>query len=125
MAKAIQLGILLLFCISALAQTSITGTFKYPDGTNVTGYVTIALIRSTVTNNCHTPVQIVTVGQKKVSITNGTLGTLALYATTCIAPAQSYKVVVYDNQRTVLYRTSWVVPDSTPPVNVTVLEPTQ
>jgi len=66
-------------------QTAITGTFQHPDGTNVTGQVSVQLTLPTVTNSCTSPVQVSTLRPIYVAITGGTLGTLSLYPSTCLS----------------------------------------
>jgi hypothetical protein len=120
-----SMGVLLIGCaLTGLcrAQTNIVGSFRYPDTNVVNGYVTIELTKATVTNNCYTPVQLMTFKQKKVNIVNGVLGTLALYPTSCMSPLQSYVVRVYDSSKRLLYKTAWSVPYSISNVDVTVLE---
>jgi hypothetical protein len=74
-----------LFCHDGRAQSIITGTFRQPNGTGITGYITVALIKPTVTNSCNTPSAVTTLQQITVAITNGTLGSLSLYPNSCLS----------------------------------------
>lgn len=109
------LGLLLglLFVVStANAQVTITGSFKNPDGTAVSGRVLISLARPTVTVSCPTT-QVVTLRQVTVRVTSGTLGSLSLYPSTavCMSPTQNYVVYVYDSGNRLLYKSFWSVPN--------------
>lgn len=113
----------LIFVVNLSAQlTAITGTFKAPDGALINGQVIIRLTRSTATNMCGTPVQVITFKTVYVRITNGTLGTLNLYATRCLCltytgavcakTAPAYDVEVQDSRNQTLYRSRWTVPNT-------------
>lgn len=118
----LRLGILLLLVYEACqGQVSISGTFKYPDSSNVTGKVVVSLTRSTVVDTCAGN-QVVTFTPVTVQITNGTLGPLILPATAClclklsatkcIMPLPSYLVKVYGKLNALLYMSNWVVPNT-------------
>ena len=70
----------------AEAQTTITGTFKNPDGSGVTGRALVSLQKSTVVNGCSAR-QVMTIQQISTKITNGTLGSLSLWPSTCLSVA--------------------------------------
>lgn len=103
---------LLLFSVAALAQqTTITGTFRNPDGSSVNGKVTIQLLRNAiVTNTCSTPAQVISFTQLTRSITNSIMAPLQLYPNTCFVPSQNYLVYVYDSNNKQLYKGQWLVP---------------
>src|ERR1017187_8004316 len=113
--------LLLPICLSAQLIT-VTGTFKGPDGTAFNGKVAISLARATVTNSCVSPVQVTSFRQVIVKITNGTLGTLQLYASSCLQPPQPcgangmqagcYQIAVYNSSNVLMYRGHWRVPNS-------------
>jgi hypothetical protein len=115
--------LLLPICLSAQLIT-ISGTFKGPDGTALNGKVTISMARATVTNSCVSPVQITSFRQVIVKITNGTLGSLQLYASTCLQPPQPcganglqagcYQIAVYNSSNVLMYRGHWRVANSSP-----------
>lgn len=73
--------------VTLAAQVSITGTFNNPDGTGVNGRLLVSLAKSTVTNSCQGN-QVMTWTQNQVKITNGTLGSLSLWASTCLSVAK-------------------------------------
>ena len=127
-----KLALLLLLATPISAQlVTVSGTFKNPDGTTLTGKAVVSLPRSTVTNTCTTPNQIVSFRQVTVAITNGVLGTLQLYPSSCLSPAQPctvnhqltkgcYTVEIMNGLNQVMYRSSWVVPGSS--ANVTAVD---
>lgn len=81
----IALGLVMAwFCKDGKAQSTITGTFKQPNGTGITGHLTVALTKPTVTNSCSTTA-VATIQQITVAITNGTLGSLSLYPNSCLS----------------------------------------
>lgn len=92
--------------------TAISGTFKTPDGTAITGYVLISIKKPAVANLCSGSIVNVSIKKTKVSITSGTLGAVSLYPTTCLTPAQPYTVEVYDSNKVLLYRGTWTVPNT-------------
>ena len=109
------LPVLLFLLVSAFAhaQTTITGTFKAPDGTPITGHVEVRLSRSVgVINTCTTPARIVAFKTLIVKITGGTLGALSLYPNVCLNPSSPYTVRVYDSSSTMLYQSKWLVPNT-------------
>lgn len=114
--------LLLLLALPLAGQTvAIQGTFHYPNAVTVNGYLTVALTRTTAMNTCVKPARLVTFQSVRVQITNGTMGALTLYKTSCLSPSVPYRVRVYDRAGKMLYQGSWTVPDSTPPVDVTLL----
>jgi hypothetical protein len=119
MVKAIQLGILSLFCISALAQTPLTGQFKYPDGTGINGYALLTLDKSSATG-CSIPSQVQTSKPQRINIVNGSMGAISVFSTTCTTLA--YNVAVYDSNRNQLYRGIWIVPVNTAAINIADVE---
>lgn len=111
--KWIFVGLVVLgFSAAAHCQTAISGTFKYPDGTVLNGRVEISLKRNAVKNLCSSPVNVVSFQTVKVLVTAGTLGSLSLYATSCLTPQQPYTVKVFDSRNTMLYQASWTVPNT-------------
>jgi hypothetical protein len=73
-----------LLACSASGQVTITGTFQNPDGTPVNGSVRIILTQPNVTNTCGTSRLVSVFAPVVAQITNGNLGSLDLYATTCL-----------------------------------------
>ena len=96
----------------AVAQVSISGAFRYPDTTGVTGTLKVSLTQSPVTLSCGSTPQVLTFKAIIVKITNGTLGPLSLYPTVCMSPEQKYVVEVKDSKNLLLYRGYWSVPNS-------------
>lgn len=76
------------------AQTTITGTFQNPDGTNLTGYIQLSINRPTVNNFCATPYQVLPFKQIRIPITNGTMGSLSLTAGSCMVVQKTPTVTV-------------------------------
>jgi len=74
---------------SLFAQTTITGTFKNPDTTNLTGKVVLSLTKPTINNYCTTPTQVVAFATSTIKITSGTLGALSLIAGPCMVPTHT------------------------------------
>jgi hypothetical protein len=111
----------LLVCAAGLfaQRTTITGTFRYPDATPVSGRVTIQLLRNG-SYTCVLPAQIIASFQVTVAITAGSLGTLSLYPNSCLTPVQNYIVTVYDQNGNQLYKGAWLVPQQTT-ADVTVI----
>lgn len=68
-------------------QVTITGTLKYPDGTNLNGQVAIQFKQATVTNACTTPIQVVTLYPVYINVAASALATLKLYPTPCLVPS--------------------------------------
>lgn len=112
MLRAIVL--LLLLCVPLQTQVFsrciITGLFRYPNGDFVTGKIAVSLARSTVTNTCVSPNQVLTIRQSYVPIVNGAMNSVSLNATPCLQPPQYYIVRVYDQQGIQLYKGQWNVP---------------
>lgn len=101
----------LLLSLPLFGQTvAITGTFHYPDATVVRGRVVISLTRSTVTNTCATPAQVLSFRTVTKQIVNGVMQALSLYPTPCLKPQLPYTVKVYDAASQILYTGSWTVP---------------
>jgi hypothetical protein len=89
---------------------SISGVFKNPDGTNVTGTATIQLPRANVTNSCVTPAQVIPFYRLVVKITNGTFPATNLYQTGCLTPNNPYSVTIQNSLKQTLYKGNWTVP---------------
>lgn len=115
-----RIAVLLGIAYSAYAQTAITGTFKAPNGTAVTGRVIIVLASGVRSNSCSTHPLVLPYRQVVVNITSGTLGAVSLFATSCLSPAKPYSVTVMDSTGKTLYRGTWTVPNQ-PTADVTVL----
>jgi ribosomal protein L37AE/L43A len=72
----------------------ISGTVKYPDGTNVTGTYKIVLTRPSVRNACVTPAQVLTYSPVTVAVTNGALGTVSLFSSVCNVPSITQPTII-------------------------------
>lgn len=110
--------ICILLCSFAAQAVTITGTFAYPNGVKFNGYITVSLPRASVGNTCGGG--IVSIGQSRIQITNGVLGSLSLVATSCLASNPPYTVMVWD-QNGMLYKAAWIVPN-TGLADITVLD---
>lgn len=108
----VALLISLVLSAQTYSRVFVTGNFQNPDGSNLTGTIQVRLVRSSVTNTCITPAQVLTFQPVTGVITNGVLTPpLFLYATTCLNPSTPYSVVVYNSQRQVMYSTTWKIPN--------------
>ena len=103
--------LVLLLNFNAWPLTTVTGTFQYPDGSPLNGRVVVRLTRSTVTNMCVTPAQVMSFQPVTIRVTGGVLGTLSLYATSCLSPSIFYLVNVFDQNNQLLYSDHWNVPN--------------
>jgi hypothetical protein len=104
------LSALVVFAGLASAVT-ITGSFRYANGTTFNGRVVVTLAKSTVAYTCATPTRIITIQPVIVRITNGTLGTLSLYSTACLNPAKPYSFTIWDSTNKIVSTGSWTVPN--------------
>lgn len=99
----------IVFVVSAIAS-SVSGTFKYPDGTTVNGIAFISLPRASATDTCSN--KKFSFRTVKISIVNGVLPSQTLKPTSCIKPDQKYVFTLYDSHNTFLYRSQWTMPNS-------------
>lgn len=88
----------------------VSGTFKYPDQSNVTGRVQLALAAAAPMNTCRSPVTPMAFAPRSVTITNGVLTPTTLYSNECLKPVAPYNVTVFNQTNTLLYTSKWMVP---------------
>lgn len=106
---------LLVFAASALAQQTIdavglTGTLVGPDGTPVTGHLTVALNLANVKNTCTTPYTTVPRAPLTFTVTNGTIingSTASLITQDCMSPRSAYYISLYDKNNKLIFATNW------------------
>jgi hypothetical protein len=111
--KRLFLLLLLLssICVSAKA-TVIAGTFKYPNGALVNGYLYISLDR-VGRNVCVTPSVMVPTSQVSMRVINGVIqGSVDILATDCLATFQPYTVQLQDQTHAVLFREYWWITEA-------------
>lgn len=101
---------LFLFCYICTAQTvSLIGNVAYLNNTPFNGTVQISLGRTAV-NTCSSPVQVVPVTPKVVSVADGVLGTASGFIpTSCLQPSVPYHVLFMDNTGKVVANNDWYV----------------
>lgn len=110
------LGLALLMHGAAAQYTTISGNLATPSGPNsgtFSGSIIVSLARSTVTNTCSTPVQIVPFAQIVIPVTNGVVPVTALLATDCMAPHLAYAIIVKDSSGGTVYTDNWYIPQTT------------
>jgi len=78
------LWVLLAASAAGQSRVSITGTFKNPDNTAVTGTLLVQPGRVSASNTCGGGS--LTLANAAIPITNGLLGPLSLYPSTCLGP---------------------------------------
>lgn len=104
-------------CSAQLVQ--LNGTIANSDGTPFNGTAVLSLARSTVTNICTTPVQVVPFTPVQVAVKNGVFTLTSVYATDCLAPRLPYYVTLKDSSGGTVMTDNWYVPQTaTGTVNV-------
>jgi hypothetical protein len=111
-----------LIALPAVWATTITGTFKTPNGSAFNGKIQISLAQSTATNTC--PDQPSNFSQVMIKITAGAMQSINLAPSPCLSPASGYNAVIYDQAGNLIYRTVWTVPNKSA-ADVTELEPSK
>jgi len=91
----------------------LNGTVSNADGTPFNGTALLSLARSTVTNICVTPVQVVPFTPIAVAIKNGVFTPTNMYATDCLAPRLPYYVVLKNSTGGTVLTDNWYVPQTT------------
>lgn len=105
----------LAFAATVPAQQTIdavglTGTLEGPDGTPVTGHLTVALNLANVKNICNTPYTTVPRGPITFTVTNGTIvngSTASLITQDCMSPRSAYYISLYDKNNKLLFADNW------------------
>lgn len=88
--------------------TVLAGTFKYPDGSLVSGILTVQLPRPGLLNTCATP--FVVVPTAKISIVNGAItGSPDIVPTDCINIFTPYKVQLRNSANALLFSQWWYI----------------
>jgi hypothetical protein len=120
--RLILVASLLMLQVAYAATVSLSGTFRYPDGSPVNGVLAISLAKSAV-NTCSTPAKVIPTATSRIAIVNGTLqgGSVAFVETSCLSPALAYWVKVYDQNKSLLYTDNWyLIATATNPTSVAV-----
>jgi hypothetical protein len=103
--------LLALFCFVQRAEaTVLSGTISYPNGSPVTGTLTVTLERSGLLNTCVTPSVVASTAPITISIVAGAVtGSPNITPTDCLSSFQPYLAVLKDNKNTQLFRDHWYV----------------
>lgn len=80
------LTLFLVFAGVCYPQVLMSGTFRNPDGYPVNGRLLVKLSSSSLTNSCSTPAQVIAFRDVQTTVSNGILGSLSLYASSCLVP---------------------------------------
>ena len=105
------LCVVLALAISATSQTrTLQGTMQNPDGSLFNGSITLKLGKSTVTNICVTPVQVVAFAPLTVKVVNGVVTPTSVISTDCLVPRLPYAVTVAGSNNVAVYSDNWYVP---------------
>src|SRR5580692_122926 len=104
------LFILTLLPCAGRAQTFFTGTFNYPNGSPVSGTLSVVLESSGIYNVCSTPAVIVPTAPRLISIVAGAItGSPSLVPTDCLSKFKPYLVQLYDSNRRQLFSEHWFI----------------
>lgn len=109
------LTFMFVFAAIAPAQQTIDavglkGTLVGPDGTPVTGHLTVALNLGGVRNICTTPYTTVPRGPITFTVTNGVIvngSTAKLITQDCMSPRSAYYISLYNQQNKMLFADNW------------------
>jgi hypothetical protein len=112
-----RLILLLLFAMSVVSATTLTGSIKNPDGTGMTGNLFMSLSQQgslQSTGGCSGPAEIVPTYQMRIAVVNGSLQSPpTIYGNDCMLPAGIYyNVKMTDTNGNVLMTDRWLITGS-------------
>jgi hypothetical protein len=120
-----RLLILLVALTSGMGGTSLTGTFKAPDGTGANGYLYLSMAQQASvvsTGSCGGPLQVVPTYEVRIQVVSGTMqGSPSVYGNDCMQPSGTfYNVKFIDLQGNQLMRDRWIISGATVDVGTIV-----
>ena len=106
------MGLLLLLglCAPLEAQTVIGGVFKYPNGSPVTGTLSVQLQKPGIVNTCGSPFVVVPTSPVLISVVGGSIqGSPTLVPTDCMSTFQPYQVQLRDSANAFVFGGYWYI----------------
>lgn len=117
-----SLLLLAIVAVRLVPATTLTGTAKKPDGTNLNGVMYLNLSqRGSLIGGCGGPLIVLPTTIVKITVTNGSLASTSVYGNDCINPQGTYYNVRYiDNNGNTVFTDRWVITGSSVDVGTIV-----
>lgn len=114
--RAVRLLAFWIFLPFSAFSTTLTGTFKLPDGTGANGYLYLSLSQQAALKvSCSGPIQVVPTYRVKIQVVGGALQSPpAIYGNDCLLPANTYYNMRFDdNNGNTLITDRWLITGGT------------